>query len=244
MTSDRPHPEAQQHGEITELFPDVFFVTGTIAMPGRLPMRFSRNMTVLRHDGELMLVNSIRLDASGLKALEQLGNIAHVIRLAGFHGMDDPFYKDRYGAKVWSVDAPYLSGFGTGAEPYLQPDVTIDSETKLPLPDAALIDFKSAKPGEGLLFVEREGGIIVSGDCLQNWAKSDRYFSLPAKIMMRMMGFIKAHNVGPGWLKAAKPNVGEVKSLLDREFEHVLPAHGAPVLGNAKQHYSPVINAL
>lgn len=244
MTSDRPHPEAQQHGEITELFPDVYFVTGTVAMSGPLPMRFSRNMTVLRQDGELTLVNSVRLDASGLRALEQLGTVAHVIRLAGFHGMDDPFYKDRYGAKIWSVDAPYLTGFGTGAEPYFKPDVIMDGGTELPLDDASLIEFKSAKPSEALLLVQREGGIIISGDCLQNWAKPDRYFSLPAKLLMRMMGFIKPHNVGPGWLKAAKPDPGEIKSILDLDFAHVLPVHGAPVLGNARQHYAPVINAL
>ena len=35
-----------------------------------------------------------------------------MIRLAGFHGMDDPFYKDRYGAKVWVVKGHvYAKGF-------------------------------------------------------------------------------------------------------------------------------------
>ena len=51
----------------------------------------------------MILVNSVRLDVAGLAALEALGRVTDVIRLAGNHGMDDPFYKDRYGAKVWAV---------------------------------------------------------------------------------------------------------------------------------------------
>lgn len=244
MTSDRPFPEAHEHGDLKELLPGIHFVTGTVAMSGPLPMRFSRNMTVIRKDGALTLINSLRLDSNGLEALERLGTVENVIRLAGFHGMDDPFYKDRYGAKVWSVDAPYVTGFGSGSKPYFTPDVVLDAQTELPLDNARLILFESASPGEGLLLLDRDGGIIVSGDCLQNWATTDRYFSLPAKLMMRLMGFIKPHNVGPGWLKAAKPDRTEVKRQLDLDFRHVLPAHGSPVLGEARERYAPVVEAL
>ncbi len=244
MSKFRPFPEAQEHGEITEVFPDIHFVTGTAAMAGRLPMRFSRNMTIIRQDGRLTLVNTVRLSEDGLTALDALGDVEHVIRLAGFHGMDDPFYQSRYGARVWSVDAPYLPGFGEGSEPYLEPDIVLDDRTELPVKDARLVLFKSATPGEGLLLLDREGGIVVSGDCLQNWAKTDRYFSLPARILMPMMGFIKAHNVGPGWRKVAKPDTAEIKGVLDLDFAHVLPAHGAPVIGNAKDRFTPAINGL
>jgi hypothetical protein len=44
-------PPALPHGELRELLPDVFFVTGTVALPGPLPVRFSRNMTVVRSEG-------------------------------------------------------------------------------------------------------------------------------------------------------------------------------------------------
>ena len=95
-----------------------------------------------------------------------------------------------------------------------------------------------------MLLLEREGGILVSGDALQNWRTADRFFSLPAKLLMRMMGFIKAHNLGPGWLKMARPDHDAVRGLLDLDFDHVLPAHGAAVIGGAKQAYTPVISAL
>ena len=228
MTSDGPFPEAHENGDLKEILPGIHFVTGTVAMNGPLPMRFSRNMTVIRENGGLTLINSLRINSEGLEALDRLGTVENAIRLAGFHGMDDPFYKDRYGAKVWSVDAPYVTSFGSGSEPYFAPDAVLDAQTALPVDNARLVLFESAKPGEGLLLLERDGGIIVSGDCLQNWATTDRFFSLPAKLMMRLMGFIKPHNVGPGWLKNAKPDRTEVKRLLDLDFRHVLPAHGAP----------------
>ena len=244
MTSERPFPEAHEHSDLKDLLPGIHFVTGTVDMSVQLPMRFSRNMTVIRNNGGLTQVNAVRLDKEGLEALDQIGSVDNVIRLAGFHGMDDPFYQDRYGAKVWSVDAPYVSGFGTGSEPYSTPDVTIDENTDLPVESAQLMLFESAQPGEALLLLERDGGIIVSGGCLQNWATTDRYFSLPAKLMMRLMGFIKPNNVGPGWLRAAKPDRSEVKRILELDFRHVLPAHGSPVLGDAKERYGSVVGAL
>ena len=238
-------PKARPHGEFTEPFKDVFFITGGMRMAGRLPMSFSRNMTVIRHDGALTLVNTVRLNETGLAELEQLGKVEHVIRLAGFHGMDDPFYKDRYGAKVWAVkDQVYAPGFNpslTSDAGHFHPDVEIDEETELPLPGARLYRFKSTRPGEGLLLLARDGGILISGDCLQNWHKTDRYFSLLAKFMMRRMGFIKPHNVGPGWLKLAKPDKAELEAILDLDFDHVLPAHGTEVIGHAKAAFRPAI---
>jgi glyoxylase-like metal-dependent hydrolase (beta-lactamase superfamily II) len=164
--------------------------------------------------------------------------------LAGFHGKDDPFYKDRYGAKTWSVDAPYVSSFKHGDAPYFVPDQVIHSETTLPIRGARIVEITSATPRESLLFIDREGGILISGDCLQNWRTSDEYFNLPARIMMKLLGFIKPHNIGPGWLRFAKPDGAELKKLLDIEFDHVLPSHGTPVIGHAQALYEPKISAL
>ena len=91
------------------------------------------------------------------------------------------------------------------------------------------------------IVLERDGGTIVSGDCLQHWAESDAYFSFLGKTMMKLMGFIKPHNVGPGWLKQCKPPKAELRGILDLEFENVLPSHGAPVLGGARERYRPAV---
>jgi len=238
----RPHPPALPHGDIREVLPGVHFVTGTMTMPGPLPIRFSRNMTILREGDRLVLVNTVRLDETGLAALDALGKVTDVIRLAGNHGMDDPFYRDRYQAKVWAVRGQrYTAGFDTNApDVYLEPDVAIDASTELPLAGARVYTFGS-KPPEGMLVLERHGGTIVSGDCLQHWAEPDAYFSFLAKPLLRVMGFIRPHNVGPGWLKQCKPPKEELRGILDLEFANVLTAHGAPVVGGAREHFRPAI---
>lgn len=237
--SDAP---ALPHGELTEVFPSVFFVTGGFRMAPLVS--FSRNMIVVREDDRLVLIGSVRLSDAGLAALDALGRVTDVIRLAGFHGMDDPFYKERYGAKVWVARGmSYQRGFDaakTTANPYFEADVELDADAELPLRGASLYAF-STRPPEALLRLPHEGGILVSGDCLQNWGKTDRYFSLVGKLMMKSMGFIKAHNLGPGWVKAARPKVEELRGVLDLEFEHLLPGHGEPVIGGAKEKYRAVI---
>jgi len=242
IMTNRPFPEAQKHGPLEALFDDVYFVTGGMRM-ARPPLSFSRNMTVLRNDDALTLVNSVRLNDSGLAELDKLGQVENVVRLAGFHGTDDPFYKDRYGATVWAIeDQLYVSGFEQAEErAYFQPDQFISDSSHLPVPGARLYRFGSAKPGEGLLLLERDGGILIAGDCLQNWQRTDQYFSLIARLMMPLKGFIKPHNIGPGWLQAVKPDPDELRGLLTLDFEHVLPAHGSPVIGGARDKYRDTI---
>lgn len=127
-------PPASPHGELTEVLPDVFFVTGGVRMAPLLS--FSRNMVVVRQGERLVLVNSMRLHDTGLAALDELGTVTDVIRLAGFHGMDDPFYKERYGAKTWVVDGmTYHRGFDAtkpGATPYFEADATMGPDTAGP----------------------------------------------------------------------------------------------------------------
>ncbi len=96
---------------------------------------------------------------------------------------------------------------------------------------------------EGLLLLEREGGVLISGDCLPNWQATDASFSFAGKLMMKAMGFIKPHNVCPAWLKQAKPPTADLLGILDLDFGHVLPAHGNAVISGAKAGYQPRIEA-
>lgn len=45
-------------------------------------MRISRNMTVVRQGAGLLLINSVRLDEAGLAALDALGQVQQVLRIA------------------------------------------------------------------------------------------------------------------------------------------------------------------
>jgi hypothetical protein len=241
-TSTRPFPPALPHGSLKEVLPGIYFVTGTVKMPGPLPVRFSRNMTVVREGEGLVLINSVRLDDAGLAALDALGRVTDVIRLAGFHGLDDRFYKDRYGAKVWAVKGQrYTAGFDANVTTtYFDADVAMDASTPLPISDAKLYVIASTPP-EALLLLERSDGTLVAGDCLQNWAEPDAYFSFLGSVMMRLMGFIRAHNVGPGWLKQARPPADALRGILGLRFANVLPSHGTPVLGDALERFRPSI---
>jgi hypothetical protein len=97
-------PDALPHGPIVEIFPDVFFVTGTMRAEFFGSMwQFSRNMTVVREDGRLTIVNSVRLNDEGLAQLEALGNVVNVVRIGDMHGIDDPFYLKRYGPTFWAL---------------------------------------------------------------------------------------------------------------------------------------------
>jgi hypothetical protein len=240
----RPFADAQPHGELREVLPGIYFVTGSLKLPGRLPVRFSRNMTVVRESGgRLVLVNAVRLGDAGLAALDALGKVTDVIRLAGYHGLDDPFYADRYRAKVWVVKGQrYTAGFDTSATTtYFAPDVEIDATTALPI-EGARLQIIGSRPPEGLLLLPGHGGVIVAGDCLQNWASVDPFFNGVGSVMMRLMGFIRPHNVGPAWLRQGKPPKEDLRAILGSPFANVLPAHGAPVIGNAAALYRPAID--
>jgi hypothetical protein len=241
-TTPRPFPPALPHSSLREVLPGIYFVTGSIDMPGRLPVRFSRNMTIVKEGERLVLINTVRLDEKGLAALDALGRVTDVIRLAGNHGMDDPFYKDRYSAKVWVVRGQrYKAGFTSNSpDTYFTPDIEMDAATALPLAGAKLYVIDS-KPPEGILVLPQHNGVAIAGDCLQHWHKSDPYFSLLAKLMMPLMGFIKPYNVGPAWLKACKPPADQMRGILNLQFANVLPSHGDVVLGDAVTHYRPAI---
>jgi hypothetical protein len=202
-------------------------------------------MTIIQEGDRLVLVNTVRLDDQGLAALDKLGRVTDVIRLAANHGSDDPFYADRYKAKTWVVKGQrYTAGFDTkAADTYFTPAEEMDASTKLPIEGARLYVFTSDPP-EGLLLLERHGGVCIAGDCLQHWHATDEYFSFLGRAMMKLMGFIRPHNIGPGWLKQCKPPKNELAGILGLGFANVLPSHGDVVLGDAIAKYRPVIERL
>lgn len=82
------------HGPITELFPDLFMVTGTL---GRSPL--PRNMVVARlPSGGLWIHSAIALDDDGMRQLEGLGSPEILIVPSALHRADAGVYKDRYPA--------------------------------------------------------------------------------------------------------------------------------------------------
>jgi hypothetical protein len=97
-------PPTLLHGQLEQMFPDIFFVTGameTVLMNAR--RQFSRNMTVVRDGNALTPINSIRLDGAGLAQLDVLGRVTRLVKIGSLHGRDDAFYEAHYGATFWAA---------------------------------------------------------------------------------------------------------------------------------------------
>jgi len=239
------HPNAQPHGGIKKLFENVWFVQGTVKMPMLFPMKISQSMTIVKNPdkNELCLINAMRLTEKGISELDKLGKVTNVIRIAGYHGKDDGFYRERYGAKIYAIKGQtYTRKMDTNTKTedgYLQPDEWLDKNSSLPISPASLKILESPNPTEAVLLIEKEGGILITGDSLQNTPAPDQFVNFPARLMMKKMGFYKAYLVGPAWMKFSKPQTAEVRSILDLDFEHLLPGHGDPVINNAKEKYRP-----
>jgi hypothetical protein len=210
------------HDPIEEIQTDVFMVRGCIKLNAL--MTLTRNMAIVRHDGELTLVDPIRLSAAEEKRLEALGTVKRILRLGPMHGVDDPYYVERYGAELW---APGLSE----AHPEPKPTLTFDATTALPFPNAALFCFEGLKQPEAALLLQRGTGLLITCDAIQNYGDY-RYNNLPARLLMPFIGFPKTTLVGPMWVKAMTPEGGSLESefrrLLDElEFDQLLSAHGS-----------------
>jgi hypothetical protein len=224
-------PPALPHGQLKEVFPDVFFVTGlmeTVLMD--VPWKFSRNMTVVREGDALTLINAIRLEESALTELEAIGRVANVVKIASWHGRDDCFYKTRYDARLWAL--PNMQhAHGLIADKEL-------TAGEIPFADCRLFEFRTTKLPEGLLLVDRSGGILVSGDSLQNYVARDQFFSDDSFETMTKMGFFEVANFGPYWLQVNETQAQDFVRVLELQFQHVLPGHGKPLRNRAKEAFT------
>ena len=223
--------DVMPHGKIREIFPDVFFVTGT--MTGEFfgsMWQFSRNMTVVREGTSLTLFNAVRLTEEGLKELDALGDVKAVVRLGSMHGHDDAFYVDRYKAKYWVIaGAPPIDG--------LQVDEELKLGGPLPVAGSSLFVFTTGKLAEGILRLEREGGIMIACDSLQNWVAPDEFFLPETVETMTGMGFFTPSNLGPAWMHVNEPKGDDFIRLKEVPFKHALCGHGEPRLNDGLETY-------
>jgi hypothetical protein len=223
---------AMPHGDIEEVFDDVFFVTGTMrSVFGGANLQYSRNMTIVRDQGELTLINAVRLDDAGLAALDHLGKVTNVVKLGAMHGLDDAFYVDRYRARLWAVR-------GLEHESGLPTDVELAPGGPMPFSGCSLFVFETSSKPEGVLRLDRDGGILIGVDALQNWRAPDRFFDESSIALMRQFGFFQPANVGPGWRQAYKPQASDFARLKQLSFRHVLCAHGEPLRDTAHAEFS------
>ena len=220
MADFRP---AYPHGRFDEVFPDVFFLRGSLRLaPG---VSITRNMVVVRQGDELTLVNSVRLRDEGEAALEKLGTVRHLVRLGFAHGADDAYYLHRYKPTFW---APKRQRHASGISPNHE---LRDRQT--PIERSSAFSFDNGKLAEAALLLDREGGVLVPCDSYQNWTTLDGCSAL-GKLTLRVMRFGPTMIGGP-WARTMGPGVKkDFDALAERDFRHLLPAHGEPLVGGAK----------
>jgi hypothetical protein len=223
------YPAATRHDPSEEIFPDVFLVRGSLQM--NMFMAFNRNMLIVRQGSDLTVINSVRLTEAGERQLDALGTVKHVVRLGCFHGRDDRYYVDRYKAQFWAP-AELRPGHGPA------PEHLLEEAGPLPIEGAQLMLFAHSRRPEGLLLLQRDGGILLTCDCLQYYTDR-RFCSLAARIMMPLMGFPLKMLIGPLWKKAQTPEGESLRADFERivelDFEHLISAHGSLKRGDAKQ---------
>lgn len=231
-------PPALPHGPLEPVFTDVFHVTG--AMEAHIQgadWAFGRNMVVVREGERLVLINTVRLNEAGLEALDTLGTVTDVVRLGGLHGRDDAFYVHRYGARLWQPPAVP----DRGAPP---PDRTLTPDGPLPLDGASLFAFTTTAVPETVLHLDRDGGILIACDALQNWEAPDDYTPEDCRALMTEMGFYTRANVGPVWIAAAEPGAADFAALKQWSFRHALCGHGTPVRDDADAAFAATFQRL
>lgn len=215
------------HGDVETIGKDLFMVRGSIKMNPLV--RITRNMGIVRQGGELTLINPLRLNKTVEDNLKQLGEVKNIIRLGAFHGIDDPYYVNTYGAKFWAQ-----AGGTTYTEPRI--DEALTEATELPFADGQLFTFKQSKQPECALLIKREGGMLFTCDAIQHYGNYS-YNNLLAKLMMPFIGFPRTTIVGPIWLKYMTPEEGsletEFRDLLKLKFEKLLSAHGTLIESGA-----------
>lgn len=217
------------HDPIEQIADGVFMVRGSFKM-NRI-LRITRNMAIVRQDGELTLVNPIRLTEAELRRLDALGAAKHIIRLGAFHGLDDPFYMARYQPAFWCQ---------AGGSIYPEPpiDHVLTEDVELPFDKAKLFCFRNTKQPECALLLGTGRGLLLTCDAVQHYGDYTNN-NLPARLIMPFIGFPKTTLIGPFWLKLMTPEEAslrdEFQRLLELEFDSLLSAHGTLLKTGARE---------
>jgi hypothetical protein len=223
------------HGEIRQIFDDIFFVTGTNkTVHDGVELQHSRNMIIVREEGKLSLINSVRLTDAGLIALEKLGHVDKVIRIGAFHGRDDAFYVNKYQASLWALP-------GMRDQHSCHIDVEFTTQGQQPFPACSLVTFATAKFPEAMIHINKHDGILISCDSIKNWQTADKYFSEETAEAYQKQGFFGQATISKVWQQAMGIKATDFERLKELPFRHLLSAHGEPLLDTA---YKAVLDTI
>lgn len=226
---------AWPHGDLKEVFPNIFFVMGTnITTHEGVELQHSCNMVVVKDDNALTLINTVRLNDKGLAALDNLGQVSNVVRIGAFHGRHDAFYLDRYQAKLWALK-------GAKHDNKKSTNIELTPNGKMPFPDCSLFVFETSTQPEAILHVNTDGGILITCDSVKNWTTIDEFFSEQTGELYANLGFLGSATISKIWQQACNIQAQDFARLKLLRFKHLLSAHGEPLLNNAYEKLSLTI---
>jgi len=179
------------------------------------PGDYSLESYLLRtHEGSVLIDP---IESSGLGAIEDAGDVRAVVLTNAWHERSARLFAKRTGAPIY-VPADDVRRFED-----LDSFVTYGDGDTLPC-DLAAIGVPGCSPGEQALLSPLHGGALFVGDALGTTAKWT-----PGGIPLG------AH---PG----GHPNPRQsLAHLLHYEFRNLMPGHGPPYLGYAKERLSELI---
>lgn len=124
----------------------------------------------------------------------------------------------------------------------LQADRNLTLDGEMPFQGCSLFVFETSVLPEGILHIEREGGILISCDSIQNITSTDDFYSLNTAQLFHSQGLVKPANISPIWLGATHTNVADFRRLLKTiKFNHLLTAHGEPLVNTALEQVTETL---
>ncbi len=223
------------HGELKEIFSDIFFVMGSnVTIHEGVKLQHSCNMVIVKSGNKLTLINTIRLSYKGLAMLDNLGKVTNIVRICAFHGKHDAFYVNRYSAKLWALK-------GMQDENNKKTDIDLTPNGKMPFPGCSLFVFETSAHPEGILHINREGGILITCDSIKNWTYSDEFFSKQTAKLYEDLGFFGSATISEIWQQTCNVQAQDFLKLKLLSFHHLFSAHGEPLINKAYEQLTATI---
>jgi hypothetical protein len=230
----KQYAPAFKHEPIEPLLDNTYWVHGSVKMAPAMYM--NRNMIIIKEGEELILINPIRLISEEEKRLKAMGKVKAIIRLGDFHGLDDQYYVDTFGGAFWCQ--PKQTTY-----PFPKADHEISPQAKPPIAGAEFFIFSTALYPESALLL-RDKKLLITCDSIQYWTDW-QHMTRTGKALLWMMGFRTGLFIGKPWLKRVSPKEKSLQSdfnkLLELDFEHLIAAHGKPLLNVAKEKVSQIV---
>jgi len=163
-----------------------------------------------------------RLPGGGLEAVRELGEPANALLTNRHHYRHAGHFREAFGTTVHCHSAG-MHEFSEGeeVEPYEHGDMLAGSIEAL--------EVGVLCPEETALLIPVHGGILALGDCVIHYGGE--------------LGFVPDEHMGEDPPAIKRGIKGSLARYLDREFQHLLFAHGDPIVGDGRERLEAFVGS-